>query len=90
MSELNLYEMWAEKNKLEEFADLEGTEVGEMCQALLQLASYPDYMSEELRNAVAKEMMEQVQWFEENYEWVDVEIPARPSSTRREFVYKGD
>jgi hypothetical protein len=90
MSELNLYEMWAEKNKLEEFADGEGTEVGEMCHALLRLADYPDYMSEALRNVVAKEIMEQIKWFEENHEWVDVEVPARPASTRREFVYKGD
>lgn len=90
VSELNLYEMWNEKNKLEEFSALEGTEVGEMCHALLLLASFPDYMSETLRNAVASEIIEQIQWFEENHEWVDVEIPARPASTRREFVYKGD
>ena len=55
MSKLNLYEMWGDKNKLEEFALQEGSEVGEMCQALLHLASYPDYMTETLRNAVANE-----------------------------------
>jgi hypothetical protein len=88
VTEMNLYEMWAEKNKLEEFSDMEGTEVGEMCCTLLQLANYPDYMSKELRDAVAKEIMEQIKYFEENYEWVDVEVPARPASTRREFVQK--
>jgi hypothetical protein len=90
MIELNLYEMWAEKNRLEEFADMEGTEVGEMCRALLVLAQFPDYMSDTLRDTVATEIMEQLKWFEENYEWVDVVIPARPATTRREFQCKDD
>jgi hypothetical protein len=88
MAELNLYEMWAEKNQLEEFADWENSEVGEMCRALLQLARYPDYMSDTLRDTVAAEIVAQIKWFEENYEWVEVVIPAKAARTRREFVYK--
>ena len=43
----------------------------------------------EMSKTVAKEIREQVKWFEDNYEWVDVEVPARPATTRKEFVYKG-
>ena len=88
MTELNLYEMWAEKNQLEEFADWENTEISEMCYGLLRLAAVPDYMSENLRQAVAQEIVDMIKWSEECFEWIDVPVPARAATTRREFVLK--
>lgn len=44
------------------YASLDGTEWGETLEALCHLARYRDHVSEELANALDKEMAEQLQY----------------------------
>jgi hypothetical protein len=55
------------QNALEVYVELDGTEIGEACAALISLSGYPDYIGEECLTVVVKEMKEQLQNFQENY-----------------------
>jgi hypothetical protein len=59
--------------ELEKYAEVEGTEVGELCQALCVIAGYPSYMSDEFLEAVTKEICSQLDNFKKNTEWVTEE-----------------
>lgn len=65
--------------QLEEYAQLEGTEIGESCLLLTQLVSYEPYLSDEFVAALTKEMTSQLENFKENTTIVDdVEKIERP------------
>jgi len=49
--------------ELEPYVELEGSEIGEACSALMRLSHYPDYISEECLAAVAVELKEQLEMF---------------------------
>jgi len=51
--------------QLEVYVDLEGTEIGEACNALCLVASRMEYLSEEFQAAVDKELVEQLKMFQE-------------------------
>jgi hypothetical protein len=53
--------------KLTEYCDMEGTEIGELCEALIWATYYPEYMSNEFEQALEKELLAQLKNFEENY-----------------------
>lgn len=82
----DLYKMHEELEELEEYVDWEGSEVGEMCQSLIQLAGYPDYMSDELKQAVAKEIVDTLEMFRERTEWVEKEVTVTRKT--KELVWK--
>lgn len=62
---MNLYEMDKEREELEKYADMEGTEKGELCHALLHVANYPDYMGYPFRLALEEEILDQLKMFKE-------------------------
>ena len=52
------------REKLKEYADWEGTEIGEMCATLIQLSHYLDYMSESFQKELCNELKSQLDMFE--------------------------
>lgn len=58
---------------LRQYADMEGTEVGEACLDMINLAGHPDYISDELLNALVKEMKEMLYILRHDYEIVEEE-----------------
>lgn len=59
--------------ELQKYADLEGTELGEMCTILCSLFGYPDYMSEEFFTAIENEITKQLDNFKTNSKIVEIE-----------------
>jgi len=53
-------------NELEEYSNLEGTEFGEVCNALILLANYYSILSEPLRKSVEEEIIANLNYFKEN------------------------
>jgi hypothetical protein len=74
--------------ELQDFADEEGTEMGEMLSLIIQLYSYSDYMGDDLVDAVKAELYEQHKYFKENYVYEDKLIQP-PIRKVKELVYKG-
>lgn len=65
--------------QLEEYAQLEGTEIGEVGLLLSQLVSYEPYMSKQFVKALQKELTDQLDNFKKNTTIVDdVEKIERP------------
>lgn len=56
MTDYNWNEICKVRTKLEEYYELEGNSHGEAVQALCHLSQYPDYMTQELWNAVVDAM----------------------------------
>lgn len=52
--------------ELRKYADLEGTEIGELCNALIAVAYRAEYSSEEFIAALDKELTEQLDNFKQN------------------------
>lgn len=52
--------------QLKEYAELEGSEVGEVCNLLLQITSYRSYVSDEFIESLEKEMKAQLKNFKDN------------------------
>ena len=64
--ELDIMDMSEELEELETYADLEGTEVGELCHSLITVSHYPDYMDEVFEKALIKEILSQLVNFKNN------------------------
>lgn len=61
---------------LTEYTELEGSEVGEMCNLLLQLHNYTDYFSDEFKEALEIEMKNQLKNFKDKCKIVKREIKS--------------
>jgi len=70
---MNLDELYAKVERLEEYARCEGSELGEVCTLLCRLAGYTPYMSDELQAALVKEIDGQLEWFDDNMVFVESE-----------------
>lgn len=57
--------------ELREYAELEGSEIGEICLLLYDIYRYSPYMSESFRKAVEKEVKNQLQNFKDHCKIVD-------------------
>lgn len=68
----NIDETHEKLEKLMQYAGLDGTEWGEMCQAMQQLYSYIDYVGEDLGDALEKNIAEQLEWAESEMEITEV------------------
>jgi len=53
-------------NELTKYSELEESEVGEACNLLIQIVDYPNYISDEFKQALKKEMKAQLLNFERN------------------------
>jgi len=61
-------------NELEEYAEMEGTELGELCGTLCSLMNYFDYTrTEEFESAVAAEIEQQLAYFKKHSKVVETE-----------------
>lgn len=69
-------------DSLSDYAELEGSELGEMWSLMAQLAYYEDYMGEEFANALLKEMTEQLEYVQENTE-IATETEMIPTKVTR-------
>lgn len=67
------------------YAELDGTEWGETLQILCNLASYRDYISEELAAALDKEMSDQLQYAKSHCRIV--EVPHTYTRTSQELEW---
>ena len=59
--------------ELARYADLEDSEIGELCRALMHTARYLDYMSEEFKVSLVEEIRYQLKMFKENTRIVETE-----------------
>lgn len=59
--------------ELEDYATLDGTEIGEACFLLMRLTNYPDYVSDEFYNSLEKEIKEQLDNFKTYTQIVEFE-----------------
>lgn len=55
-----------EHTKLKEYSELEGSELGEICNLLLEVRVYRDYISNEFKEALDKELKAQLKNFKDN------------------------
>ena len=55
-----------EYKQLKEYTELEGSELGEACNMLLEVLGYRDYLSKEFKEALEKEMKAQLKNFKDN------------------------
>ena len=61
-------------NELKEYSDLEGSEIGEICNLLINIAKYHSYTSDPFREALIIELQNQLQNFKENSTISEIEI----------------
>lgn len=59
--------------ELRVYAEYDGTEVGEMLQALIRFAYYEEYTSSEMQAALAKEVEAQSKYYKEHFKIVEIE-----------------
>jgi hypothetical protein len=59
--------------ELEEYSKYEGTELGEVCGAIISTSYNLDYVSDEFAEALIKEMKDQLRNFKKNFEWIERE-----------------
>ena len=55
------------ESELREYAELDGTEVGEACLLLCQLIGYPEYLAPRFNGALHREMREQLENYKKEY-----------------------
>lgn len=60
--------------KLQEYSEMEGNELGDACRILCQLNRFCDYLSDEFVAALEKEFYEQLQNFTENTEIIERKV----------------
>ena len=77
--------------RLEEYSEMEGTELGELCGLLCNMFSYTDYMVDNgFAKHLIKEIKLQLKRFEEEYEIDEVEEEPRSPRKYKELRWKGD
>jgi len=69
----DLCDIQDKKDELMEYADLANDEINEFCYILLHAADYSDYMSDEFKLHLAKEIIDQLKNFKENTRIVETE-----------------
>lgn len=75
--------------KLQEYIDLDGTELGGGASSLIELyESYMDYLSPEFVKALKLELKDQLNNFEENCKIVEREIEKKEIRKVKELVWK--
>ena len=60
--------------QLKEYAELEGSELGEVNILLLQIINYRDYVSDEFKKALEKEMKTQLKYFKQQCKIITREV----------------
>ena len=68
---LKFYECRELYDDLQEYAQIEGTELGETCEILLQLHGCKDYVSKEFYESLIKEIKDQLDNFRSYFKIVE-------------------
>lgn len=68
--------------ELDEYAKLEGTEIGETCEALIQLTSFLDYVSVKFRKSLEVEISRQLKNFKDNSKIIEREVNMKVFKVR--------
>ena len=53
----SIYDIEKELEELQEYADMEGSELGEVWNLLISIARYPDYISEKFSENLVEEIL---------------------------------
>jgi len=83
MSYENILEM---NNELNEYIELEGTELGEVCSYLVSISHYWDYLSEEFQKCLESEIKSQLDYFKNNTKIVQEIITHKSVSKKLEWI----
>ena len=84
---LTIDELHNKVELLREYADLEGSELGELNQQLCNLVGgILDYASQEFQDAIAKEISEQLEYFQTHTRIVEEEIKISHTIRELEFL----
>lgn len=75
---------------LQEASEWEGTEHGEYWEMLLTLARKSDFVSDELKEALEKEIKAEEEWAKENFELVEYEFQYTNINVRTDLEYIGE
>jgi ribosomal protein S8 len=68
--------------ELNEYAEVQGANLGDVCRMLTQLADYPGYISDNFLKALHEEIKTKLKYFKENYEITKKEVPISYSQTQ--------
>jgi len=71
--------------QLSEYADLEGSELGEVCAGLIQLTYYTSYLDNEFVKALRKEVEDNLTSFKEGSKIVTEEVTRTATETTLEW-----
>ena len=82
-----VYNIGHEIQELEKYAQLEGSEIGELCSALIQTTYLTTCASDNFRAALVKEIKDQLKMFKDNTEIVEKEITSTQKCTELEWLY---
>jgi hypothetical protein len=85
---MNAYDMESEREELEKYARLEGTEIGELCFALLHVANLLSCASEEFHAAVVKEIIVQLEMFKAQTKIVEREVTRTQKYNELEWIFE--
>ena len=70
---MEIYDIESERNELEMYANLEGSEIGELCNMLLGIANLVVYASDSFHSALVQEIKEQLLMFKSKTKIVESE-----------------
>ena len=70
----DIYDIENEIEELEKYANIEGSEIGEVCELLISLARYPDYISTNFSECLVNEIISQLKNFKNNFKIVEREV----------------
>lgn len=73
-------------NELEEYSNLENTEVGEVCSLLVEISRYSDFISREFYSSLQKEIKSQLDNFKNNTKIVQEIITHKSVSKKLEWI----
>jgi len=82
----NYEELLKLSDELQEYTDIERTELGEACLLLTSLISYGDYISEQFSQALEREIEAQLKNFKENSRIVESEISGKRKYIDLEWI----
>ena len=83
---MEVYDIETERNELEKYAKLEGSEIGELCELLLTIANYGSYMGDEFHSALVEEIQSQLEMFKIQTKIVETEKTYNEKYTELEWL----
>ena len=83
---MEVYDIESERNELEKYAILEGSEIGELCIALLHVANFASYMGDDFHAALVEEIKGQLEMFKNDTKIIETERTHTEKYTELEWL----